>query len=154
MRYYRTALLYTTALCGTASLAEDIVADAFVKAYISLPGDIPSFQFWLLRVCKNLWIDHIRKNKRIMGDEALRHISIDVTPETVHLENERHQALWRALDALPTQDRELVILHYFSKLSLREAADILGKSYPSVRQRLRRLRLMLKQRMEEQGYDI
>ena len=51
-------------------------------------------------------------------------------------------------------DREIVTLHYFSDLPLQEVARMVGKSYPAVRQRLSRLRQILKQRMEEQGYDF
>lgn len=43
-------------------------------------------------------------------------------------------------------------LHYFSALPLTEIAPLLGKSYAATRQRLVRLRQILKQRMEEQGY--
>ena len=70
-KYYSGTLLYCTALCTDTALAEDIVADAFVKAYLSLPDDVPSFQYWLLRVCRNLWLDHLRKNKWNTGSDAL-----------------------------------------------------------------------------------
>lgn len=153
-RYYNVALIYTSSLCGDPSLAEDLVADAFVKAYISLPDDSPSFKYWLLRVCKNAWIDHIRKNKNLASDKALQFLSSAVTPESIYLTNEKHKALWKAIETLSVQERELVILHYFSGCSLQEAAQILGKNYPAVRKHISRLRQKLKQRMEEQGYDI
>ena len=51
-------------------------------------------------------------------------------------------------------DREIVTLHYFSGLPLPEVAQLVGRTYPAVRQRLVRLRKVLKQRMEEQGYDF
>ena len=153
-QHYGAALLYTLALCRDKSLAEDIVADAFVKAYISLPKDSPSFPFWLFRVCKNLWIDHLRKNKYLSDTPFENTTLVQDTPEAAFLENERHRALWRAIHALSPPDRELVTLHYFSGLSLQEIAQALNKSYPAVRQRLHRLRLTIKQRMEEEGYDV
>lgn len=153
-RYYSAALLYTSALCSDAELAKDIVADAFVKAYIALPREIPSFQFWLFRVCKNLWIDHLRKQPMLLSEEHLLRIADHQTPESLYLENERYRCLWQGIHALAPLDREIVTLHYFSELPLQEVARLVGKSYPSVRQRLSRLRRILKQRMEEQGYDF
>ena len=153
-RYYSAALLYTTAICADAELAKDIVAGAFVKAYITLPQEIPSFQFWLFRVCKNLWIDHVRKQPILLSEEHLLSIADHRTPEDHYLENERYRVLWQCINTLSPVDREIVTLHYFSELPLQEVARLVGKSYPAVRQRLSRLRQILKQRMEEQGYDF
>lgn len=153
-RYYSAALLYTTALCGDGELAQDIVADAFVKAYLSLPREIPSFQYWLFRVCKNLWIDHGRKQAPLVPEEQAAFLSDHVTPETRYLANERNRALWSAIETLSPIDREIITLHYFSNIPLHEVAKLIGKGYPAVRQRLSRLRQTLKLRMEEQGYDF
>ena len=153
-RYYSAALLYTTAMCADAELSKDIVADAFVKAYITLPQEIPSFQFWLFRVCKNLWIDHVRKQPMLLSEEHLLAIADHQTPESRYLQNERYRCLWQGINLLAPMDREIVTLHYFSNLPLSEVARLVGMSYPAVRQRLSRLRKTLKQRMEEQGYDF
>lgn len=151
-RYYAPAMLYCTALCGDQYLAQDIVADAFVKACISLPDDVPSFRYWLLRVCRNLWIDHQRRQKHFSYEDPSAYISGSYTPETEYLKKEQHKALWRAMDALSPPDRELVVLHYFSGLSLQEIAPMINISYAAVRQRMVRLRRELKIRLEEQGY--
>ena len=151
-KYYSAALLYCITLCGSRELAEDITADAFVKAYLSLPNATPSFQYWLLRVCKNLWLDHLRKHKRLFSEGAMVNLPDPNTPETLYLASERQRCLWDAIGTLSPQDRELVTLHYFSGLPLNEAAQLLGKSYAATRQRMVRLRAELKQRMEEQGY--
>ena len=151
-KYYSAAVLYCTALSGDEHLAQDIASDAFVKAYLSLPNDVPSFRYWLLRVCKNLWIDHLRKHKWEASSEPLQHMADPITPETRYIQDEQNRCLWRAISELPPLDKELVTLHYFSGLSLQEAANMLGKPYTAVRQRMVRLRKTLKQRMEELGY--
>ena len=151
-RHYSAALLYCITLCGDGQLAQDLVADAFVKAYLSLPDDVPSFPYWLLRVCKNLWIDHLRKQKLLTSAEPLERLACPVTPEAAYIRDEERRALWNAIRSLGPLDRELVTLHYFSALPLHEIAPLLGKSYAATRQRLSRLRQILKQRMEEQGY--
>jgi RNA polymerase sigma-70 factor (ECF subfamily) len=151
-RHYSAALLYCLTLCGEEQLAQDLVSDAFVKAYLSLPDDTPSFQYWLLRVCKNLWFDHLRRQKFLASAEPLDQLLDPVTPETAYIREQERKALWKAIGSLPSQDRELVTLHYFSALPLTEIAPLLGKSYAATRKQLDRLRQMLKQRMEEQGY--
>lgn len=152
INYYDAAILYCTALCGDVHLAQDITADAFVKAYLSLPDDVPSFRYWLLRVCKNLWIDHLRKYSREVSDEPLQYMTGGITPEMQYIRSEELRCLWKVIGTLSPLDRELVTLHYLSDLPLREIAGLMGKSYPAVRQRMVRLRETLKQRMEEQGY--
>lgn len=152
LRYYSAAYVYCLSLCGDPQLAQDLTADAFVKAYLSLPDETPSFPYWLFRVCKNLWIDHCRKNKHLTSSEPLEHLTDPATPETLYIKSEQRKALWRALNTLPPLDKELVTLYYFSGLPLNEIAPLMGKSYAAVRQRLTRLRQILKQRMEEQGY--
>lgn len=133
-------------------MAEDLVSEAFLKAFLSLPEDIPSFRYWLLRVCRNQWIDHCRRQKWVTGEPPPDGLTDYSTPEQIFLENERRSALWHAISGLPPLDRELVTLHYFSGLPLTQIAEILGKSHTSVRQRMVRLRQKLRQRMEEQGY--
>jgi RNA polymerase sigma-70 factor (ECF subfamily) len=151
-RHYSAALLYCLTLCGEEQLAQDLVSDAFVKAYLSLPDDTPSFQYWLLRVCKNLWFDHLRRQKFLASAEPLNQLIDPVTPETAYIREQERKALWKAIGSLPSLDRELVTLHYFSALPLTEIAPLLGKSYAATRKQLDRLRQILKQRMEEQGY--
>ena len=46
-KYSSAAVLYCISLCGDEHLAQDLVVDAFVKAYLTLPEDIPSFRYWL-----------------------------------------------------------------------------------------------------------
>lgn len=151
-KYYGPAVLYCTVLCGDEQLAQDIASDAFVKAYLSLPNGIPSFRYWLLRVCRNLWIDHLRKRKWEVSHEPLQYQADPATPESTYLRNEQRRCLWKAICELPPLDRELLTLHYFSGLSIQEASALLGKSYEAARQRMVRLRKTLKHRMEEQGY--
>ena len=153
---YRThsgpAHLYCLSLCGDPHLASDIVSEAFVKACLSLPEDVPSFRYWLLRVCKNLYFDYLRKKKFEAGPEALDQLSTGSTPESDYIQKEQYRCLWRILISLPPADRELLTLHYFTGLSLQDIAPITGKSYAAVRQRMVRLRKFIKQEMEEQGY--
>ena len=151
-RHYRATYLYCLCLCGDSHTAQDLAADAFVKAYLSLPNEVSSFRYWLFRVCKNLWIDHCRKRQYLTSEEPLQSFPAPNTPEGLYLENEEKRALWTALNALSPRDRELIALHYFSGLPLQEIAPLMGKSYEATRQQMVRLRKKLRQEMEILGY--
>ena len=151
-RYYSAAYLYCLSLCCDAHTAQDLVSEAFVKAYLSLPDEVPSFRYWLFRVCKNLWIDQCRRQQFTTGPEALEFIPDPNTPESIYLQNEQRNALWETLNTLSPTDREIITLHYFSGLPLTEIAPLTGKTHDAIRQRMVRLRQKLRQEMEAKGY--
>jgi RNA polymerase sigma-70 factor (ECF subfamily) len=155
-RYYRPAYLYALSICRSRELAEDLVAEAFVKAYLTLADEHGSFQYWLLRVCKNLWIDQLRRQKRYDGGgrDAPPDIPDTYTPEHRVLEDERLSVLYGCIGSLRDADREVLTLHYFSRLPLREIALLLGATPGSVKTRLFRARQALKRLMEENGYEF
>ena len=150
--HYSAVYSYCLTLCGQEALAQDIAADAFVKAYLSLPNDIPSFRWWLLRVCRNLWLDHLRKDRHLAGSEALDSLADGQTPENRYIQQETYIFLWKCIAELPPADRELLTLHYFSGLPLKEIAALTRISYAAVRKRMERLKDKLRLRMEEHGY--
>lgn len=152
-QYYGAALLYVLSLCHDRSLAEEIVHDAFVKAYLSLPDNAPSFPYWLMKVCRNLWYDHARKRKFLTDADLPERIDPN-TPETLLLQKEESAALWRAMAKLDKADRELLVLHYFAARPLGELASLLGLTNPAARQRLHRARVKLRKQMEEDRYEI
>lgn len=152
-QYYGAALLYVLSLCGNRALAEEIVHDAFVKAYLSLPDDAPSFPFWLMKVCRNLFYDHARRQKFLAPEAPPDRAGTD-TPESLLLQKEDAAALWRAIGRLDRTDRELLTLYYFAARPLGELAALLGLTAAATRQRLHRARGKLRRILEEDGYEI
>lgn len=149
-KYYREALLYTLSLSGDRPLAEDIVADAFLKAYLSLQDGGDSFRFWLLRVCRNLYIDHLRRQKVRSAREKPEVEGAAPSPEEELLVGERRLALYRCMRRLPTADRELVTLFYFSGVPVGKIAELLNMTPGAVKTRLSRLRARLRKLMEDE----
>ena len=152
-QYYGAALLYVLSLCRDRALAEELVHDAFVKAYLSLPDDVPSFPFWLMKVCRNLFYDHARRQK-FLTDAPIPDTPDTDTPESLLLQKEDAAALWRAIGKLEVADRELLVLHYFAVRPLPELAAVLGLTPAAARQRLHRARVKLRKQMEEDGYEV
>jgi len=147
--HYRQAILYTMALGAGEEEARDIVASAFVKAYLSLPQEVTSFRPWLFRVCRNLLTDRRRKDSRLVFSDTIPETAFAPSPEEELIAAERRRELWRELSLLPGSDREILFMHYFAGISMKDIAAVSGMSHAAVRQRISRLRLQLRKRLEE-----
>lgn len=143
-KYYKEAYLYVYGLCRNREQAEDIVADAFIKAFLSIEEDSGRFRYWLLIVCRNLWIDSLRKNKQ-QGDFPEGPIADDKPdPLSQVLKQEQNKALYAGMMQLPQTDRELLILHYFSGCTMEEIGLMRGFKTNAVKTRIFRARQKLK----------
>lgn len=153
--YQRELLLYLYSLCGNRPLAEDLMQETFLKALLSLPESHPNLKAWLYLVARNLFFNH-QKRERNLHPEGISENLPDAhaVPLEQILADERTQALCAALNTLEPRRREVMQLQYFSGLSLREIAAVLHISPEYVRVLAHRARKELKQRMEENGYDL
>jgi RNA polymerase sigma-70 factor (ECF subfamily) len=130
--------------------ARDLTQDAFVKAYRSLEGFRleAGFYTWMYRIAMNLAIDFVRKRKRrdVVGfDENIAQRDEDGTIAEVHHEDgpgkalERQQTLARimaAMDRLPEDQKQVVLLRELEGLSYKEIADVMGIPEGTVMSRL------------------
>lgn len=62
-QYANEVYLYAFSLCKNHHDAQELVSDTFFKALISLKQEEEKFKYWLFRVCKNSWLDGIKKKK-------------------------------------------------------------------------------------------
>lgn len=155
-KYYHTAYIYVLSLCKDSHLAEDIVSDAFVKAYLSFPDKNTNFKYWLLVVCRNLFLDFARKKNRFSDEDILQFSNTLKTEsfESCVITSERNRILYKGIMCLPKNYREILILHYFSGLSLFEISKILNLSPGNIKTTIFRARVKLKSILEENGYEF
>ncbi|MCD8391050.1 MAG: sigma-70 family RNA polymerase sigma factor [Firmicutes bacterium] len=144
--HYHGALLYMYSLCGNYHLSEDIVSDSFYKALTSYNDTEERFKFWLFRVCKNAFVDYIRKNKRYA--EPDENLSDKTDAADAVLLMEKYRALYHAIEMLGDEYREAVTLFYFNDMSINEIAVIMQKSDTAVKVTLYRARKKLKKLLE------
>ena len=149
--YHRRLTLYALSLCRDPYLAEDLVQEAFLRAYLSLPEETPSFFWWLMRVLRNLLIDQKRRERFVSWEAA--EMPTEGAEDAV-LRQESVRSLYRGIAALEEADREILALYYFAQVSLRQIAQLLGLTEGAAKVRLHRARRRLKKRMEEDGYEI
>lgn len=142
-QYYNDALLYTLSLTKNPSLAEDIVSEAFFTALKSTDGEILNFKAWLLKVCRNLFLNTLRKSKHLtelndqMADESQ-------TVLDAIIKREEYRSLYHAITRLKPSHKEVITLFYYENLSVKEIALVTGKSEAAVKVTLFRAREALK----------
>ena len=155
IEYYQVAFLYTISLCKNKEIAEDIVSEAFIKAYITLNEEKKEFKYWLFVVCRNLWIDGLRKRK-YLTDQMLDDNQL-ISSENVEMSfitKERNQILYRSIMKINHQYRECLLLHYFGNLKLNQIAAIMNISNSYARTLVSRARMKLKEKLEDEGYEF
>lgn len=142
-KYYNDALLYTLSLTKNYPLAEEIVSDAFYTALKTADDKVHSFKAWLLKVCRNLYLNSLRKRNRLQElDETITDKSETVLENIIR--KEEYIALYHAISLLSSSHKEVITLFYFEDLSIKDIALVIGKSEAVVKVTLFRGREALK----------
>lgn len=132
---YEKLLRYCYMKTRDRSLAEDIVQETYLKFFQSYTyKDIGKELPYLYTVARNLCIDEFRKKSfEDISDYPNLRANIDTEPESKILQME----LEEALDLLPSDLREIVLLRYMNELPVSVIAEILNMSRFSVHRRIK-----------------
>ncbi|HIJ64436.1 MAG TPA: sigma-70 family RNA polymerase sigma factor [Candidatus Hydrogenedentes bacterium] len=147
-RYHRVVHAVAYAQLGNRSDAEDVAQDAFLHAFKSLDTlrESSKFRQWLLAIARNAASQLRRKhlNERARRDDTI----LDVPGPAPDLEERELHALLRTqIQKLDEGPREILLLHYFAGLKIREIGELLGISSDAAEKRLERARNALGTRM-------
>ena len=125
-------------------LAEEFFQDVWQRVIAARAGWKPdaAFATWLFRIAHNRLNDHWRGLKHRPptpddGDERAARVPDPATPEHTLSEFEQRRRLQLAIEALPDEQRAVVLLRLEQELSLEEIADITGSGRETVKSRLR-----------------
>jgi len=130
LRYADNVYGYVRGIVRDDHEAEDVTQHVFAKLMTILPKyerrDVP-FAAWILRVARNVAVDHMRQRRAIPCKEVR-------DPQHAADEPSHHRALAlkEALGSLPEEQRKVVVMRHVVGLSPGEIADRIGKSEPSV----------------------
>ena len=132
-RLYLPLGMYDLRIVGDADEAEDVVQDAFIKAWQAVDGGahIDNFKSFIYRTVRNGCINALRSRKPTVGPEMIP----EADEEAVDT-SERDARIWHAIDKLPEACRRIFLLSKRDGLGNQEIADELGISIKTVKNQL------------------
>lgn len=140
-RYEQSVRAVTLSVLRDAHLAQDAAQDAFVKAYQKL-GSLKragAFGPWLLKISRRCALDIVDQRREV----SLPDHDIPEAQSAGLLDEEKERLLAAVLKLAPSE-RQVVMLRYFSGHSVKEVADIAGRSVGTVTKQLSRARRQLR----------
>ena len=160
-RYDRNVFRIAQHITHNDEDAQDVVQDAFLKAYTNLEQFQGNSKFytWLVRIAVNEALMRLRKRRNdrtVSLDEDVeteegsmpREVADwSPNPEQLYGQSELGDILKKTIQGLPPGFRTVFVLRDVEGLSTEETAEMLGLSIPAVKSRLLRARLQLRERL-------
>jgi RNA polymerase sigma-70 factor (ECF subfamily) len=160
-RYDRNIFRIAQHITHNEEDAQDVVQDAFLKAYQNLDQfqENSKFYTWLVRIAVNEALMKLRKrrtDRTVSLDEDVeteegsmpREVADwSPNPEQLYGQSELGDILKKTIQGLPPGFRTVFVLRDVEGLSTEETAEMLGLSVPAVKSRLLRARLQLRERL-------
>jgi RNA polymerase sigma-70 factor (ECF subfamily) len=132
MRYADNVFGYVRSIVRDHHEAEDVTQHVFAKLMTALPKyearDVP-FAAWVLRVARNVALDHMRQRRAIPCEEVRE---LEMRRDDQGDAQQVSLTLREALEVLPDEQREVVVLRHLVGLSPGEIAGRLGKTEPAI----------------------
>lgn len=153
-KYGRKIYSIAYRLTGDAEEAKDLSQDVFVRVYRNLHKYAPgTFEGWLYRITKNLFLDHVRRHRRARLEPLPEEEWSQPVDDTPGPEQRLEQGLLgsvieQALTRLPPDFRTAVVLCDVQGLSYEEIAAATGWPLGTVRSRIHRGRKLLRAHLE------
>lgn len=143
--YFIYVYRYLYGLTYNHQTAEDLAQETFVKALCVLQFPSESIKAWLLTVGHNLYVDYVKKNRRLefREDNHFHDIKTEDFTEELMLK-ESTKSAFALIGQLPENQRQAVLLCLVNELSYEEAGEILGVSVSAVTNLIYRARKTLR----------
>jgi RNA polymerase sigma-70 factor (ECF subfamily) len=152
-RAYYAALMYTK----NREDALDLSQEAFFRAYKAIKrfDTTRNFYTWFYKILKNICLNFIQfkkvraKSSDEFDETTMRPADSAITrPDEIFERSEQSEYIWRAIDSLNDNDRDIIILKEFDEMSYQEIADTLNIPIGSVMSRLFYARKKLLKKLE------
>jgi RNA polymerase sigma-70 factor (ECF subfamily) len=159
-RYQDRLVSFLFRMLRDVDTAHDLAQEVFLRVYQALDRFDPQFKFstWTFRVAHNLGVDELRRRK-VRWVPLQRQEAEDETPWERELPSsdpspyrdlrnqQRGAAIQTAIDALPSDYRELIVMRHYAELSYEEIAQLKRMPLGTVKNKLFRGRQMLKEKL-------
>jgi len=160
-RYQKKVFMVAYGLVHDVDEAQDLTQESFIRAYHAIETfhGAARFYTWIYRITVNLCMDHFRKQAaertHVAAEQSMDLDSL--TPDSVAAQHEMSQAVHQAIQALPVDQRTVIILRELEGLSYKEIARITDSSIGTVMSRLfyarKRLRELLKPYVRGESHE-
>jgi RNA polymerase sigma-70 factor (ECF subfamily) len=137
---------------GSGQAAEDLAQEALMRAYKGLATlEAPEkFGTWLFGIAHRVCLDWLNRKERT-------HVSLDAEPAVKEPSSERQDQidmLMAAVEALPEEYREVLMLYYYNDVRYSDLAKQLGVSSATINMRLTKARQMLRARLKGGSHGL
>ena len=142
-------------MLGDGDTAKDIAQESFIAAYGGLKTfkQDAKFSSWLYSIVLNKCRDYLRQVKDTVPTDDISDVRPDsgISPEQAAAARQSSDVLQQALDALPAEYREVLVLKHIEGLDYQEISAITGTSVAALKVRAHRGREMLRKILERSG---
>lgn len=152
-RYQDRVYRFLLRLTRSQDDARDLTQDTFMRAYQGIDRWRPDalFRTWLFRIARNVAFDRLRRDKRVEFVELDEDVDIAdpaAGPETIVETAQRYRLLEAALERLPAEHREILLLREIEEMSYDDIAQVLDLQIGTVKSRIARARATLLDKMQ------
>lgn len=132
-------------------VAEDVVQDAFIKAYEKLHSfeARSSFKSWLYQIAVNTARNKLRENREGTVDIDRVHLAVGPVAESNLIQFSVAEYLQGEIEQLPFRQRTALVLRVYEDLSFKEIADIMECPYDTAKANYRHALLKLRETIEQ-----
>lgn len=168
-RHKRRIFSYIYLITRNKALTEDVFQETFFKVIQTLKkqqyNEEGKFLPWILRIAKNLIIDHFRKVKKmpsissVINDEGEETSIFDIIPDNSTSKDTEEtkqfkQKIRSIVNGLPQDQKEVVIMRTYYDMSFKEIAEVTNVSINTSLGRMRYALINLKKMVEEKNVEI
>ena len=150
-KYYGEIMKYCHYHCSDMSYAEDLTQETFLRFFEKLSEYryMGKTRNYLYTIAGNLCKDYYKKKKESFLEE--QQIEAESSPNRSETEKILNEITMKtALNNLPDELREVIVLHYFQDLKFREISEILQIGVPLVKYRMRQAKMRLEKLLKEE----
>ena len=159
-RYRRAMLTIAQQIVRNPTDAEDVVQDAFLRAFEALPqlSDLNRFGAWLHSITRNRALRYYKNEGRYQPQEDmepyLNRAADTSAADPAHIVEREltQQAIREAIQELPDDFRVVIELYYWAEMPQKRMAEFLSLPLTTVKWRLHKAKDLLKTILERQGY--
>ncbi|HEX7402030.1 MAG TPA: sigma-70 family RNA polymerase sigma factor [candidate division Zixibacteria bacterium] len=157
-RYQRKIYFLAYRMVKNHDNADDIAQDTFINAYSAIKSFKAGYSFytWLYRICMNLSINFLKRQKFMIPESQFEENASPLEKEATKVDAADHLAskeleikIDRALNSLPPKFKAVLILRIYEDLSYEEIAQTLNISTGTVMSRLYRARERMQEMLKE-----